>query len=91
MEWLKKFSIELSKETSYTSYMMNNEETIQATAKHIATSLQLGGGEVNLPEHIQFLLNYTVDQRSQHPYAAAIADATLQYLFEALEPEQVIL
>lgn len=71
--------------------MMNDEETIQVTAKHIATSLQLGGGEVSLPEHIQILLNYTVDAQARHPHAAAIADATLQYLFEALEPEQVIL
>lgn len=69
---------------------MKNED-IQSTAKHITDSLLLGGGEVSLPEHVQYLLNYTVDQRSQHPYAAAIADATLQYLFEALEPEQVIL
>ena len=69
---------------------MKNED-IQSTAKHITASLLLGGGEVSLPEHVQYLLNYTVDQRSQHPYAAAIADATLQYLFEALEPEQVIL
>lgn len=70
--------------------MMKNED-IQSTARHLANSLLQGEGQVSLAEQVQSLLNYAADQRAQYPFAVSIVDATLQYLFESLEPEQVIL
>ena len=70
--------------------MMKNED-IQSTARHIADSILRGESLVGPAEQVQVLLSFSADNWSQYPFATSVVDGVLQYLFEALEPEQVIL
>lgn len=70
--------------------MMKNED-IQANAKHIADIILRGEGQDSPAESIQALLSYSADNKTQHPFAVALVEAALDFIFEAATPEQVIL
>ena len=68
---------------------MNNQD-LQETARKLATQI-LENPQYSFAETVQGFLGGIADNQHRNPHFAELLEMIVQHLFEALEPEQVIL